>query len=304
MSRLKSLRVVDPVLTKLAIGYSNGEMIGDLVFPKVPVEKSGAKVPTFGKEAFKIENARRALRAQRARIDIANGELTVDLDEYSLEGAVDSNEADEAWYDLAKAQQLVVQNKLVLEREAAQAKLATTAANYASANKTTLTGNNQWNVAHDDSTPVTDIETGADAIRAKTGQRPNSLVLGPEVWKALQHHATITGLLGNSDLKVVTAEHIKSIFPWLKNLWVGDAVKLSGATLADVWGKYALLAFVPDKPGRGVPAFGYTFTKKGRPRTVKYREERSNSDIIAVEEQYGVYHTMVDAGYLISGAVS
>lgn len=302
--RLATLRVVDPVLTNIALGYKNGEMIGDKLFPSVSVARSGVKVPTFGKESFTIEKTKRALRARRARIDVSTGELEVSLDEHSLEGAVDSNEVEESWFELAKSEQQVVQDKLALGREDQQATLATTAGNYAAANKTTLAGNNQWNVDHADSTPVTDIETGADAIRKKIGRYPNTLVLGPDVWKALRHHATITALLGNSDLKVVTEEHVKAIFTWLKNVHVGTAVKKSGATLADVWGKFALLAYVPESPGRGVPAYGYTFVKKGRPRTVKYREESANSDIIAVEEQYGVYQTMVDGGYLISAAVS
>jgi len=308
--RLTTLRVVDPVLTNIALGYTNAELIGDKLFPFVPVEKSGVKVPRFGKAAFVIERTKRGLRARRARVDFETDSLTVDLEEHSLEGAVDSNESDEAWFDLAQAAQQVVQDKLALEREADAATLATTAGNFVAANKKTdLAGNTLWSAAHDDSKPIDNINAGADAVRAKIGRRPNTLVLGPEVWKALRQHAQIKALLGNSDLKVVTIEHVLSLFaPWLKTVLIGEAVQSASAkataAVTDVWGKNALLAYVPEKPGVGVPAFGYNFRKRGRPVTMKYRDETHNSDIVVVEDFYAPYLTMADGGYLISGAVA
>jgi hypothetical protein len=304
--RLATLRVVDPILSNMAIGYQNAELIGAKLFPFVQVEKAGAKVPVFGKEAFRVENTKRALRAERARVDHNTDSMTVDLEEHSLEGAVDTVESEEAWYDIAEASQRVVQDKLALELEDEVATLALAAANYGGGNKNTaLTGNTLWSASHDDSKPVDNIETGAEAIRAKIGRRPNTLVMGPAVWAKLKHHAQLRAILGASDLKVITFEHVLSVFaPWLKTVLVGEGVKLSGAVLGDVWGKHALLAYVPETPGRGVPAFGYTFRKKGRPTTSKYRDERRNSDIIVVEDFYKPYHTLAEAGYLITNAVA
>ena len=69
MGRLSNLRVVDPVLTNLSVGYSNADLVGDVLFPFVPVDKEGGKIPKFGKEAFKIYNTERALRARSNRIN-------------------------------------------------------------------------------------------------------------------------------------------------------------------------------------------------------------------------------------------
>ena len=86
MGRLSNLRIVDPVLTNLSIGYSNADLVGDVLFPFVPVDKEGAKIPRFTKEAFKIYNTERALRAKSNRINPEDGDsLTVSLDEHDLE---------------------------------------------------------------------------------------------------------------------------------------------------------------------------------------------------------------------------
>ena len=54
MGRLSKLRVVDPVLTNLATGYTNEQFVGDQLMPFVLVDKEGGKIPLFGKEHFKV----------------------------------------------------------------------------------------------------------------------------------------------------------------------------------------------------------------------------------------------------------
>ena len=66
---LDTRRIVDPVLTKLARGYSNDGFIANYLFPLVSVNKEGGKIPQFTKEAFKIYNTERAIRANSNRIN-------------------------------------------------------------------------------------------------------------------------------------------------------------------------------------------------------------------------------------------
>jgi len=58
-----SLRIVDPVLTTIARGYKNAQLISEALFPVAPMDKEGGKVPQFGKEAFRIYKTERAPRA-------------------------------------------------------------------------------------------------------------------------------------------------------------------------------------------------------------------------------------------------
>jgi hypothetical protein len=53
------VRVVDPVLTEVARGYSNPAFVGSGLFPYVPVGVRGGKIVQFGKEAFRLYNTAR-----------------------------------------------------------------------------------------------------------------------------------------------------------------------------------------------------------------------------------------------------
>jgi hypothetical protein len=50
MGRLSKLRIVDPVLSALALGYSNAEFIGDQLLPFVTLDKEGGKIPRKSRE--------------------------------------------------------------------------------------------------------------------------------------------------------------------------------------------------------------------------------------------------------------
>lgn len=49
---LQKLRVQDPVLTELAQGYHNNELVAETLMPTVEIEKEAGKIPTFGRLAF------------------------------------------------------------------------------------------------------------------------------------------------------------------------------------------------------------------------------------------------------------
>lgn len=50
--RLAGLRIQDPVLTKLAQGYYNNELVCESLMPIVNIGKEGGKNPQFGRESF------------------------------------------------------------------------------------------------------------------------------------------------------------------------------------------------------------------------------------------------------------
>ncbi len=61
-------RVVDPVLTDIARGYTNQQRVGRVLFPRVEVAQRGGQILQFGKEAFRKLNMRRAPGAETQRI--------------------------------------------------------------------------------------------------------------------------------------------------------------------------------------------------------------------------------------------
>ena len=97
MGRLANLRIVDPILSALARGYIFPELACEALFPMVRVEKEAGKLPKFGKEAFRIYQTERALRAKSNRINPEEyGSIDVILAEHDLEYPIDYRERQEA----------------------------------------------------------------------------------------------------------------------------------------------------------------------------------------------------------------
>jgi hypothetical protein len=61
-------RVIDPILSTVARGYKNAELVGNLLFPFVPVGQRGGTIITFGREDFRLYNTARAPGAQTKRV--------------------------------------------------------------------------------------------------------------------------------------------------------------------------------------------------------------------------------------------
>lgn len=306
-------RVIDPILTTVAQGYKNNEFVGMNLFPSVPVMQRGGKILTFGKEDFAIYDTRRAPGAATKRVQIGYSGAAFSLEDHSLEGLAPVELMQEAQavpgIDLGRATVNKVQNIIGLRLEKAQADLATTTANYQTANKlTSLASTTLWSDATA-STPITDIETGKEAIRAATGRRPNTLVIGPLVMKALRVHSSIIDRIKYTGRDVPTPELLAALFG-LQRVLVGDAIytDASGA-FVDVWGKNAILAYTEtgSVADQGLPSYGYTYRLSGYPIVERpYYDENPKSWLYPVTDVVSpvIASASGAAGYLISPAVA
>jgi len=304
MPPLNQLRVVDPVLTNVALGYTNAEFIADALFPILPNQKRGGKIVKFGKEAFKLYTTLRAMRAKSKRIDWDNiPMITLALEDHTLEGPIDDEELTEQSnpIDLQIRTLNTVTEAIQLEREKTAADLAQDLANYPAGNKVTLAGAAQWNDAA--STPISDINTGREAVRSKIGRYPNTLMIGPIVFNRLGEHASIIDKIKYTQRGIVTADLLAALFS-VDRVVVGKAVWSDQAgVFTDIWGKHAILAWVPPGVGKEIPSFGYTPRLVGKPQVFRYREE-PKLEIIYAEDVYQVLITTSEAGYFVQNAVA
>lgn len=311
MGRLSKLRVVDPVLSTLATGYSNEEFVGANLLPFVGVEKEGVKIPKFGKEAFTIYSTERALRAKSNRIvpeDI--GDVTVTLDEHDLEYPIDYREDAEAAFPLQAHATWRVTEGIRLRHEKMVADMVQDAANYGSGNKVALSGTDRLDDAGSDPEGV--VDTAKAAVRASVVKEPNTLVIGYAVWRALKRHAKLKAILSDTRSRLVQLADLREIFE-IQNIYVGRAVYQSDAgAQADLWGKTMVFAYVPpgapaqagNAPVRSAyePSFGYTL-RKGSP-VVDTRTEDGKLEIVRNTDIFKPYILGASAGYLVTSAVS
>jgi hypothetical protein len=302
VGRLSNLRVVDPVLSQLALGYSNAEYVADLIMPIVEVEKEGGKIPKFGKEAFKLYNTERALRANSNRIN-PEGLSSVDiaLDEHDLEYPIDYREDAEAAFNLQAHATFVATEGIQLRREKMVADLVQAQASYPAENKIVLSGNACFNNAA--SNPIGVIETGKEAIRSKIGRYPNTLIMGASVYSVLKQHEKLLDRIKYAMKGIVTTDLLREIFE-IPHIGVGRAVFSSDkGVFSDVWSDNIVLAYVPGKRESSQrtpyePSFGYTLRKRNNP-VVDTRVEDGKIEVIRSTDIFKPYLLGAEAGYLI-----
>ena len=301
MGRLSNLRVVDPVLTSLATGYTNEQFVGDQLMPFVLVDKEGGKIPLFGKEHFKVYSTERALRAKSNRINPEDiGSVDVAMDEHDLEYPIDYREDAESAFPLqARATNTVVEG-IRLRHEVMVADMVQNPANYAVGNKIALSGASRFTDATSDPEGV--VSDAKAAVRAKIVKEPNTMVIGYSTWRVLKRHPKLKAILSDTRSRLVQLADLREIFE-IENIVIGRAVKASDAGVTtDIWGDNMVLAYVPKASGDRSPyepSFGYTLRKKGNP-VVDTRTEDGKIELIRNTDIFRPFLLGADAGYLIS----
>lgn len=301
--RLTQQRIVDPVLTNIARGYSNTEFVAQHLFPIVNVVKEAGKIPTFGKEAFYIYQTERAIRANSNKLPVeARSSVDFALVEHDAVYPLDYRELAEDIIDLQSFGATMAQAAIELKLEYAAAVIATTAGNFPSGNKVTLTSTDQF--THADCNPFTLVDTGKEAVRTKIGKRPNVGIMGAVSFKALRNNALILDRIKYTQKGIVTAELLASLFE-LDALYIGSAVYQTDAgVMTDVWGDNFVMAYVPGvQAGQNrsmyEPAFGYTLRKSGMPEVDSYEEDGGKILNIRSTDNLLVKIVGSDAGYLM-----
>lgn len=305
-------RVVDPVLTTVAQGYQNSEMIASALFPTVPVNLRAGNIIAFGKESFTLYQSQRAPGENTKRVRFGHAGVPYALVDYSLEGMVPVEIEQEAMngpgIDLGVRAINEVQAIMALRHEKAAADIARTAASYAGSNKATLSGTDQWSDYSATSDPIDDIEAAKSAVRAATGKRPNTIVLGALVMDKLKHHPKIVDRMKYTGRDVATAELLASLFG-VQRVVVGDAIYSNdaGTAFTDVWGKDVIVAYtnMASAQSGGLPSYGYTYQLSGYPQVEEpYFDRNVKSWLYPVTRSEAPVLAAASAGFLFTNAVA
>jgi hypothetical protein len=297
-------RVIDPILTKIMQGYRDQKLVGEALFPRVPVTAAGGKILEFGKEAFLAYNTQRAPGTATRRVTFGYSGKPYALENHALEAPVPREHQRDAkevpGVDLAQRSTNLVMGIMLKGLEVQQAGLATDAANYDVNHKVTLAGGDKWSAAGT-SDPLGDIRAAKEAIRSTVGTYPNVMLLSAVAFKALQDHAQLTDKIKYTQRGILTPELIAAVFD-LEKVVVGGAVKAADdGTFSDVWGNNAILAYVPSIPqSMEEPSYGYTYTMEGHPFVEQpYWDPNAKSWIYGVAFERAPVIAGMQAGYLI-----
>lgn len=305
-TRLKQLRVVDPVLTELARGYTNASFIGEELFPVVPMTKEGGEIPLFGKEMFRLHNTGRALRAGSNRISPEDrGTLPVVLKEHDLEYPLDYREAEEDIFSLEQYATDVVMELMRLRHEKTCADLLQTTGTYAAGLAQALSGTDI--IGDAGSNPITLIKDMMATVRGKIGRDPNTLWFGDYAFRAVAEHQAVLEKVKYVQKGVVTAEMLASLLD-VDRVLVGKGIyQAADDSMTDLWGNaFGGMYVRPAAAGRDrsyrEPSFGYTLKKKNYPQIDKYDENGGKLQLVRNTDMEKVVVLGNDAGFLCTNA--
>jgi hypothetical protein len=304
-------RLIDPILTGIARGYSNNQFVGGILFPTVTVKARGGKIIQFGKEAFMLYATGRSPGQNTKRVTFGFAGAPFTLEQHSLEGVLPMETREEAsavpGIDLAASTVRGVQDIIELRKEKAQADIARNPANYAASNKVTLAGTSQWSDYSGTSDPVANIEFGKETIRQKIGKKANVAVIGALVFSTLKNHPKVIERMKYTGRDTATPELLAALFQ-LEKVVVGEAVFSDDAgNFADIWGRDVVLAYVDlgSVAEKGKPSYGYTYQLEGYVQVEEpYYERNPKSWIYPVTDELAPVMAGADAGYLITNAVA
>lgn len=308
MTTKAQARVVDPVQTSYARGYTQPGFAGHHLFPKAPVDLRGAKMIKFNKDSFKKAVTARApgtaVRQHRSGYESD----PISIGQHALAAVTPFELQEEAAaslsFDLHRDSLDEVLEIMSLSLEVEQAETALNAAAYDAAHVDTPAGTDLW--TDDASKPKTQIEDAKETIRKDIGRKPNVLLLSPTARKALNTHPELFDIIKRSGGNAVTDDLLARFFD-IEKVVVGEAVSADAAGgLSDVWGTGAILGFVSPPTGsnrrnRRLPSYGYTHQLKGYPYVTPTRFENGiNSHQSDVFDEWSVDMVGPDAGYLIT----
>lgn len=301
-------RVVDPILTDYARGYSNAQYVGGLLFPAVSMPTRAAKRIEFDRASFRRYRTLRAPGAAINAITFGYEGKSVNLSQHALSAVTPKEHQEEAeavpGIDIQKENSDLVLAAIALEKEVGQATAARNATAYAATNKVALAGSDKF--SDDDSDPLAVVSDYKEVIRKRIGRRPNTLNLGGAVAARLKVHPKIRDHYKYTTSSVITDDMLRAYFD-VAQIGIGDGIydDDQGNTV-DIWGNDLVLAFAAPVGSRNMrlPSYGYTYQLANYPFVEPPVWERGiRSWINDIFDEYSPELVGPDAGALIQGAL-
>lgn len=302
---------VDPMLTNVAIAYKNETYIADKIFPFLSVKKQSGKHFVYDKGRFRVNNVLRAAGANsnEVTLKVTTG-TTYFAEDHALKQFVTDEDRDNAITPTTPMVDATenVTDMLHVSREKALADYMANTANLT--NNTTLSGTDQWS-DFSNSDPFTDIEAAKESVHSKIFIKPNTLVLGKQVYDKLKHHPDLLERVKYSAKGVITIDLLKELFD-VDYVLIGasgynSATEGQTDAMSYIWGKHAWLTYIAPKIQQKMITFGFTYQWK-KMQTQRLRgtdeEDRRGTYVRVGNHYYDQQVVTVDAIYLIKNAIA
>ena len=168
-------------------------------------------------------------------------------------------------------------------------------------------GAGYWDSANGN--PVADVAKIRSQVKAKTGLKPNKMVVTDNVHNGLMNNAVVLDRIKYTQRGIVTEDILAALFGVDEYLVAGAVFNSAQEGTTAVMGYMAsntfLLAYAPKTPGLKRPSAGYIFQWTGKygaeamgTRVKKFRMEPIQSDRVEVEMGFQMAQTGRDLAVL------
>lgn len=315
---------VDSLLTNISLGYQNTNYIADTIAPLVPVQKQSDLIPAYDQSHWFRNQA--ALRApgtpsQRGGFTLSNTSYVCHNYAWGFDLPDEVRDNTDSPYNMDRDATLYVTDKLQMQREANFASRYFTTGIWTGDKTGAATGGDfVWFSDYAISNPITTITTYIDEVEARIGREPNKLVLGKPVWMQIMNHPRVlerTVYGGTNSVPALINVNAFAAMVGLPSagILIGRAIHTlsqegtaeASVVYSRIWGKNALLLYVPPAPSLFTPAAMYTFVWQRVPNALQYirrlRNDERMMDIIEGHTYYDQRVTVPRAGLFMASAV-
>ncbi|MGW6120448.1 hypothetical protein ACWFRF_15505 [Nocardia sp. NPDC055165] len=306
----------DPILTNLALAYTNDDYIAEEFLPSTQVATQSGKRWVYDRGRFR-PSKNGGKRAEGANSEEVIHKFTLGSPYFAEDHAKKSFITDEEDTNakvtgrdpFSDATENITEIQMV-DREVEAATLLTTSGNYASGHVTPLAGSSQWS-DFGNSTPIEDVHAAISTIHRKLFVRANKIILPREVFDVIQDHPDFLERAKYTQLGVVTTD-------LLARLWNVEKVVIAGAgkntaragqtdTMGYIWGKNVIIGYVNPSQGDKVLTFGRTYRWQS-PIVQRLRgtdeEDRRGTFVRRGDDYYQQGIVSNEAGFLFTGAIA
>jgi hypothetical protein len=307
---------VNPRLTAIALAYTNPLLIADLVLPRVAAHDSFFYMKHNKDEAFTIPDTKIGRKGEATVVEFGATRVDDSTQDYGLKDIVpigDMRKAEGTNIDPLGNASSKTTSLVQLDRERRAAALVFDAAQYATANKATLSGTSQWS-DYANSNPLSAMLDAMDTMI----MRPTAMTIGQAAWTKLRQHPRIVEAVkatgaGLNAQGMITRQQLADLLE-LQAVYVGQsflntAKKGVAASYARVWGKHC--ALIHQQPvndtGDGTTTFGFTAESGGGLRVRDWFDEKIGADGAQVVQVVDTVKEVIvanDLGYLFTNAVA
>lgn len=306
--------LANPLLTRLSIDRRNQATgyVADFASPVLQVNKSFGEYWVFDQgNNFQNPKNEKASGGISREITFQASQSSFSTNPYGSRAWYNQRELDDAGTEaeLRVSKMNMVTDADMNAHEVRVATLVTTAASYASANKKTLSGNDQWSdFANSD--PIKDVEVALDAIISGDAVEGNSMIVSRSTHSKLKQHPDITSRLqaqalpsGPGQITTASLGQIFGLDYRVASAQYNSADEGQTFSASYAWGNFALIFHKAPSIGKRQISLSYTFAYADF-QMRSYFDEASKRTWIDNDHDVSSKLVAASVGYLLTNPIA